>query len=61
MDCARCCPPVFPRKAQERISELQYELEASRDREVAKHELLNRVMVQVCVCVCVCVCICMHW
>jgi len=46
---------VFPRKAQERISELQYELEASRDREVAKHELLNRVMVQVCVCVCVCV------
>ena len=45
------------RRTQERIAELQYELEASRDREVAAHDQLSRLTVQVCVggeCVCVC-------
>lgn len=37
------------RRAQERIAELQYELEASRDREVAAHDQLSRLTVQVCV------------
>ena len=37
------------RRTQERIAELQYELEASRDREVAAHDQLSRLTVQVCV------------
>ena len=37
------------RRAQERVAELQYELEASRDREVAAHDQLSRLTVQVCV------------
>ena len=37
------------RRAQERIAELQYELEVSRDREVVAHDQLSRLTVQVCV------------
>ena len=37
------------RRAQERIAELQYELEVSRDREVVTHDQLSRLTVQVCV------------